>query len=271
VPAHRSDGRSLTGGDPAIARVVELRQYTLRPGQREVLIELFERELIEPQEAVGMRILGQFRDLDRPDRFVWLRGFSDMEARRQGLDAFYGGPVWAAWGPAANATMIDSDDVLLLRPYGPTGGLRPNVHPRPASGAEPDPSVLYATILTVDPAELPAMASRLSRDLEPALADAGHRLLGCYETDPTPNNFPRLPIRTDTALVWFTTSHQPAPTGPTTPSGNDLPEVAKALGHCDSHRWTHLRLVATSRSTLSAHAATVRASWTFAEGGGWER
>jgi len=88
---------NAAGGDPAIARVVELRQYTLRPGQREVLIKLFERELIEPQEAVGMQILGQFWDLDRPDRFVWLRGFSDMEARRQGLAAFYGGPVWAAW------------------------------------------------------------------------------------------------------------------------------------------------------------------------------
>jgi hypothetical protein len=250
--------RNAAVGDTAIARVVELRQYTLRPDQREVLIELFERELIEPQEAVGMQVLGQFRDLDRPDRFVWLRGFSGMEARRQGLAAFYGGPVWAAWGPVANATMIDSDDVLLLRPYGPTGGLRPNVHPRPSRGAKPDPGVLYATILTIDPAEAPTMARILNRDLEPALAEAGHRLLGCYETDPTPNNFPRLPIRTDTALVWFT-SRQSARIDPTTPSANDLPKIAKALGPFDSHNWTHLQLVATSRSTLTAHAATVSA------------
>ncbi len=194
--------------DPAIARILELRQYTLRPGQREVLIELFERELIEPQEALGMQILGQFRDLDRPNRFVWLRGFSGMEARRQGLAGFYGGPVWAAWGPAANATMIDSDDVLLLRPCGPTGGLRPNVHSRPSPGAKPDPGVLHAMIVTGDSAEVRTMTSRLSRDLDRALAEAGHRLLGCYETDPTPNNFPRLPVRTDTALVWFTTSRR---------------------------------------------------------------
>ena len=45
--------------------VVELRQYTLRHGQRDVLIELFDRELIETQEAVGMELIGQFRDLDR--------------------------------------------------------------------------------------------------------------------------------------------------------------------------------------------------------------
>jgi hypothetical protein len=34
--------------------VFELRQYTLRPGQRDVLIELFDRELVETQEAVGI-------------------------------------------------------------------------------------------------------------------------------------------------------------------------------------------------------------------------
>ena len=38
--------------------IVELRQYTLHPGQRDVLIELFDRELVESQEAVGMAILG---------------------------------------------------------------------------------------------------------------------------------------------------------------------------------------------------------------------
>ena len=34
---------------------------------------LFELEV--PQEDVGMRGVGQFRDLHDPDAFVWLRGF----------------------------------------------------------------------------------------------------------------------------------------------------------------------------------------------------
>jgi hypothetical protein len=259
---------NAAGGDPAIARVVELRQYTLRPGQRDVLIELFERELIEPQEAVGMQILGQFRDLDRPDRFVWLRGFSGMEARRRGLTAFYEGPVWAAWGPMANAAMIDSDDVLLLRPCRSTGGLRPNVHPRPSPGTSPAQSILHATILTGEPGEVPRMTSRLSRNLERALAETGHRVLGCYETDPTPNNFPRLPVRTDTALVWFTTNRQPTRGCPTSDGAHDLPEVANALGQVGTLSWSHLRLLATSRSTLVAHAATGRTSRTPAENEG---
>lgn len=89
--------------------VLELRQYTLQPGQRDTLIALFDREFIETQEAVGMTVLGQFRDLDDADRFVWLRGFASMAARAEALASFYGGPVWQAHRTAANATMIDSE------------------------------------------------------------------------------------------------------------------------------------------------------------------
>jgi hypothetical protein len=42
----------------------------LHPEQREVLIDLFDRELVESQEALGMKIIGQFRELDNPNRFV---------------------------------------------------------------------------------------------------------------------------------------------------------------------------------------------------------
>ncbi|MGW1106048.1 NIPSNAP family protein [Streptomyces sp. NPDC002540] len=81
-------------GPPA---VIELRQYTLRPRRRDELIELFDREFVESQEDVGMSVLGQFRDLDDPDRFVWLRGFRDMAGATRGT----GAPRRRATGPAA--------------------------------------------------------------------------------------------------------------------------------------------------------------------------
>jgi len=90
--------------------------YTLKPAQRDVLINLFERHFVESQEAAGMTLIGQFRDRCDADRFVWLRGFSNMESRHQALETFYGGPVWAAHRSAANNTMLDSDNVLLLKP-----------------------------------------------------------------------------------------------------------------------------------------------------------
>jgi hypothetical protein len=81
--------------------VVELRQYTLHPGKRDVLIDLFDREFVESQDALGMKIIGQFRNLGNPTRFVWLRGFRDMPSRAQALKDFYGGPVWKEHREAA--------------------------------------------------------------------------------------------------------------------------------------------------------------------------
>ena len=81
-----------------MAEVLVLRQYTLHPGRRDELIDLFDREFVETQEAVGAQVLGQFRDRDDDDRFVWLRGYADMATRGEALAAFYGGPVWHEHG-----------------------------------------------------------------------------------------------------------------------------------------------------------------------------
>src|SRR5260370_40242156 len=104
-------------------QIFEVGQYLLHPGQGETLIELLDRELVESQEAVGMWVVGQFRDVDRPDHFVWVRGFRDMTARPQALAEFYGGPVRKEHRDAANATMVDAEDALLLRPALPGSGI----------------------------------------------------------------------------------------------------------------------------------------------------
>lgn len=167
--------------------ILELRQYTLHPGRRDELVELFEREFIEPQEELGARIVGTFRDVADPDRFVWVRGFADMATRRAALTGFYGGSVWGRHRAAANATMIDSDDVLLLEPVG--AGF-PDA-PRAAVGVGP------SRVLVV---------VRTGPDLEPAAAD-GERLLGVRpvvaRTAPHVNDFPALPVRDERAVVWF--------------------------------------------------------------------
>jgi hypothetical protein len=77
-----------------------------------MLVEVFARELVEPQRRAGLQILGWFDDVDEPDHFVWLRGYPmrSAEQRAASLTTFYGGPVWRAHRGAANATMIDSDD-----------------------------------------------------------------------------------------------------------------------------------------------------------------
>jgi hypothetical protein len=206
-----SGNMSMT--DPATSPswpVVELRQYTLHPGQRDVLIELFEREFIESQEALGMRILGTFRDLDRPDRFVWIRGFRDMGSRAQGLAAFYGGPVWKAHRNAANATMIDSDNVLLLHVVA-GGGLTPGDGPRPPQGATRIPRTLVVATIYSFPTAVPSdFVDSFERTVKPELQAAGCTVRATYVSETTPNDFPRLPVReNDHVFVWFSTFEEP--------------------------------------------------------------
>ncbi|MFJ3161101.1 NIPSNAP family protein [Streptomyces kanasensis] len=184
---------------PRCPSVVELRQYTLRPGRRDELVELFDREFVESQEEVGMAVLGQFRDLDDPDRFVWLRGFRDMQERHRGLGAFYGGPVWERHGPAANATMVSSDDVLLLRPLagaGPTA----RVAPRPAVGA-PDPGGVVSAVVWSFPPGRREGADLVRDGLLPALRRTGPAPVAVLATEPAANTFPRLPVRTGENVV----------------------------------------------------------------------
>jgi hypothetical protein len=185
--------------------VVELRQYTLHAGQRDVLVELFDREFVESQEAVGMEVIGQFRDLDRPDRFVWLRGFPDMELRRTALEAFYGGPVWKSHRQAANATMIDVDDVLLLRPLASTTTFGPQPE-RPAPGAAVPASVVPASVVLVTICSLcgPADIAVVESALLPALTSTGAPPLAMFIEEPSENTFPALPVRTgEHVVVWI--------------------------------------------------------------------
>ncbi|RWB22190.1 MAG: NIPSNAP family protein [Mesorhizobium sp.] len=182
--------------------VMELRQYTLKPGRRETLIALFDREFIETQEATGMTVIGQFRDLDRPDMFVWLRGFEDMEARKDALTAFYGGPVWTRHRDAANATMIDSDDVLLLKPAWPSAGFDLSGRKRPTASEAENKSqdshldgIVEIQIHHLRPGMEAGFAERFQAEAVPQLAANGTRLLGAFVSEHAENTFPRLPVR----------------------------------------------------------------------------
>lgn len=170
---------------------------------RDALIELFDQHFVESQEAVGMTVIGQFRDRLRPDRFVWLRGFRDMEARHGALEAFYGGPVWAAHAAVANDTMLAWDDVLLLRPARPETAFE--VHADRAAAPGRSATVLagiYASDRPID-AEL---VDRFEREVAPALESNDVRIEGIFVTESAPNTFARLPVREgENVLAWFGT------------------------------------------------------------------
>jgi hypothetical protein len=169
--------------------IVELRQYTLHPGRRDELIELFEREFVESQDELGARIVGTFRDVDAPDRFVWIREFDDPPTRLAALTAFYTGPVWKANSTAANATMIAVDDVFLLEPE--SGAFTRTERP-PVGEGEPGPSRVLAVIHLADAAPDGAEIEKALGVPPVVLRSSAH-----------PNDFPALPVREERVVVRF--------------------------------------------------------------------
>jgi hypothetical protein len=198
-------GALVLGAGPTAAEVLELRQYKLVDSRRDAFVELFDREFVESQEVGGMRLVGQFRDLDASDRFTWLRAFPDMATRQQQLAAFYSGPVWRTHRTAANAMIVDSDNVLLLRPANAGLGFGP-AKARPAPGAATTPAgVVVAHIWRLWAEPDSAFAAAFEATVRPELEAAGLPVIGAYVPVREPNTFPALPVREgEKVFVWFT-------------------------------------------------------------------
>jgi hypothetical protein len=192
--------------------IVELRRYRTHPGRRDELAALFEREYVESQIACGMMPIGQYRDLDDPNVFVWLRGFADMTSRLRALTAFYReSQVWRDTRDAANATMIDSDNVLLLRPARSYSGFDLAGLERPGHYAPEPTGYVAALILWLRDAPSEGVIATFEGSLLPVLRARGQRV-ATFVSAPEPNDFPALPVREEPALVAVGTC----------PSANDL-------------------------------------------------
>jgi NIPSNAP len=177
--------------------IIELRQYALRPHKRDVLIDLFDREFLETQDAVGMPVLGQFRDLDDPDRFVWLRGFLSMQARHEALSSFYGGRVWQAHREVANATMVDSDNVLLLRPAWAGAGFPTDLGLRSEKSVVKIPTgMVDLTIFYLKQSASAELLAFCRQQMAQVLQEGGAISQGWYTSETSENTFTGLPVRT---------------------------------------------------------------------------
>jgi hypothetical protein len=190
--------------NPTYSPIADLRMYTHQPNKRDDFIKLFEDEFIETQEAVGIQVIGQFYDLDDPGRCIWLRGFNDMSARAQSLTAFYNGPIWKTHRDAANATLIDSDNVLLLRLVHPTSGFSLNGN-RPLLGSRAKQSgFVTATIYYFNRPVNSDFIHYFENTIHPVLMETDALLLAYFVTEDSPNTYPRLPVREDEhVFVWF--------------------------------------------------------------------
>lgn len=195
---------ALAAPAPDCCNILDLRQYITYPGTRDTLAHLFEERFIESQEAVGIKVVAQFRDLNDPDHFTWVRGFDSMEARKKALGDFYYGPLWHANRDAANATLYDNDNVLLLRPAAPGTGFAYDAARRAALDSPPPGSFVVANIYYFAHEVTPEFTRFFDRDLLPLFERHGARVLARLVSEKSPNTFERLPVREDVNVyVWF--------------------------------------------------------------------
>jgi len=184
-------------------QVIEFRRYTIREGERQHFAQYFESYFPEAFEQLGALAVGHFFERKNPLGFTWIRAFHSMDDRAKISANFYYGPLWREHAITMNKLMVDSDNVLLLRPLRPERGVTilPAVDPvTEPNGAQ---GVVVAEIFAIKANAI----DEFSRAAETTLAgyrNAGVREAGMLVTLDAQNNFPQLPIRTDGPyLVWL--------------------------------------------------------------------
>jgi len=130
-----------------------------------------------------------------------------MTSRAKALNDFYSGPVWKAHREAANTTMIDSDNVLLLRPALPTSGFSfENLKRAPVGADEIPTSLVVASIYYFAGPVAPDFIRFFEQTLRPITESLGATISASFVTENSENTFPALPVRTgENVFVWFST------------------------------------------------------------------
>ena len=184
-------------------QVIEFRRYTVKEGEREHFAEYFESYFPEAFQQMGAIVFGQFFERKNPIAFTWMRGFKNTDARAVVNAGFYYGPLWREHASTMNSLMVDSNNVLLLRPLSAERGVTvlPSVDPvTEAQGAQ---GIVVAQIFAVKANSVDAFAQQAEATFAGYRA-AGVREAGVLVTLDVPNNFPQLPVRTDGPyLVWL--------------------------------------------------------------------
>lgn len=201
---------------------------------------MFERYFLDAYEGAGATIVATCRDLDDPDRWVWMRAFDDGAAREAALARFYTSDTWRTRAEACNATIADVGDAWLLR-AARADGLQPPTAPQPPGhGAHRMQGAPADALIEVSAHALTARAAQEFESLYlqqvvPALAAAGAAPLAVFTTATDVQRNPRRPTR---AGQWLFS----------------LSRFASAEAHA-----THVQVLAASRAWQALQPALARA------------
>lgn len=170
--------------------VIELRNYLLKEGKRDEFIQYFKDHFVHSQLHAGVHIPALFTIKNEEHRFVWIRGFDNMEQRSRFLPLFYGGEVWEKSGPAANDMMLEWHNVYLLKPlhsdeaaFSPSNGFFVIDHYKVKNHKHND------------------MIDLLTKEYILLFRQQNVKPITLWVSEMTPNDFPRLPVYQDSNLL----------------------------------------------------------------------
>jgi hypothetical protein len=184
-------------------QTIEFRRYVTKGGERAHFVKYFDTYFPEALEQLGAMVFGQFTERGGPDRFTWLRGFHDINARPIVNAAFYYGPLWKEHRVKVNAILPDSDNVMLLRPLHAEQGVTVLPAVDPVTEEHGAQGIVVAQIFAVKRGSEDSFAHQAEAAFSAYRIEGVHPA-GVLVTLDVPNNFPQLPIRTDGPfLVWL--------------------------------------------------------------------
>ncbi len=93
----------------------ELRQYRMRPGQKEAWVRCMEEEIIPFQVSKGMVILGSFVGQEEEDLYVWIRRFENEQERERLYEAVYQSDEWKSTIGPKIPEMMDRSKIVVRR------------------------------------------------------------------------------------------------------------------------------------------------------------
>lgn len=95
--------------------IFELRQYRMKPGQREAWVKFMDEVIIPYQVSKGMVVVGSFVGEQEEDLYVWIRRFESEEERARLYKVLYESDFWQNEVSPQVGEMIDREKTVVTR------------------------------------------------------------------------------------------------------------------------------------------------------------
>lgn len=185
---------------PKDVEIIEIRNYLLKPGQRDNYVERFETYLIDTLNVYGNYILGQYKVKGAPDNFVWIRGFENMPARKTAMESFFSSAHWEKHKNIPGDLLVGYTNVHLLKPLYLTEELNINEKKFPTDWFG-NPKGVALVDFYVANGMRDQFIEFVNKKYDSLVRAVGVKDISYWVSETSPNNYPNLPVFQDKNLL----------------------------------------------------------------------